>query len=107
MDGRGASNSRLPNGWLSRQSRQPSLYVILVQENNGGDPTMGETQIWSPQERSDLDTRRRSNGASGYLRCKVNGNHSSRVKVLETDGDDHCLGKHNCDRVSKNIFGTS
>ena len=27
----------LPNGWLSRQSRQFSLYVILTQDNNGGD----------------------------------------------------------------------
>ena len=26
---------RLPNGWLSRQSRQSSLYVIQVQDNNG------------------------------------------------------------------------
>ena len=28
---------RLPNGWLSRQSRQSSLYVILAQDNKGGD----------------------------------------------------------------------
>ena len=31
---------RLPNGWLSHQSRQSSLYVILVQDNNGGDPDL-------------------------------------------------------------------
>ena len=31
---------RLPNGWLSRQSRQSSLYVILAQDNNGGDPDL-------------------------------------------------------------------
>ena len=34
---------RLPNGWLScqsRKSRHPSLYVILVQDNNGGDPDL-------------------------------------------------------------------
>ena len=31
---------RLPNGWLSRQSRQCSLYVILAQDNKGGDPDL-------------------------------------------------------------------
>ena len=31
---------RLPNGWLSRQSRQTSLYVILAQDNKGGDPDL-------------------------------------------------------------------
>ena len=31
---------RLPNGWLSHQSRQSSLYVIQVQDNNGGYPDM-------------------------------------------------------------------
>ena len=67
---------------------------------------MGETQICSRQERLDLDTKRRSDGASGYLRCKVNGNPSSRVKVLTTDGDDHYLGKCNCDRVRKDRVGT-
>ena len=67
---------------------------------------MGETQIFSRQERSDLDTRKRSDGALGYLRCKVNGNPSSRVKVLVADGDDHCLRKRNCDRVSKDRAGT-
>ena len=47
MDGKGQANKeveprlpRIPNGWLSRQSRQPSLYVILVQVNNGGDPDL-------------------------------------------------------------------
>ena len=68
---------------------------------------MGETQIYSRQEKPDLDTRRRSDGASGYLWCKVNGNASYRVKVLATDGDDHYLGKHNYDRVSKNRVGTA
>ena len=68
---------------------------------------MGETWICSQQKRSDLDTKRRSDGASGYLRCKVNGNPSSRVKVLAIDGDDHCLGKCNCDRVSKSRVGTA
>ena len=28
---------RLPNGQLSHKSRQSSLYVILAQDNNGGD----------------------------------------------------------------------
>ena len=28
---------RLPNGWLSRQSRQSSLDGVLAQDNNGGD----------------------------------------------------------------------
>ena len=28
---------RFPNGWLSHQSRQSSLYAILAQDNNGGD----------------------------------------------------------------------
>ena len=28
---------RLPNGWLSRQSRQSSLDAVLAQDNNGGD----------------------------------------------------------------------
>ena len=31
---------QLPNGWLSRQSRQSSLYVILAQDNKGGDPNL-------------------------------------------------------------------
>jgi len=31
---------RLPNGRLSCKSRQPSLYVIPVQDNNGGDPDL-------------------------------------------------------------------
>ena len=38
---------RLPNGWLSCQSRQSSLDVILAQDNNGGDPdllSMGEVK---------------------------------------------------------------
>ena len=31
---------RLPNLWLSRQSRQSSLYVILAKDNKGGDPDL-------------------------------------------------------------------
>ena len=31
---------RLPNGWLSHQSRQSSLDVVLAQDNNGGDPDL-------------------------------------------------------------------
>ena len=83
-------------------ANQGSLHFMLSQSRT----TMGETQICSRQERSDLDTRRRSDGASGYLRCKVNGNPSSRVQVLATDGDDHCLGKRNYDRVNKDRVGT-
>ena len=55
---------RLPNGWLSRRSRQSSLYVILAQNNKG------ETQIYSQQERSDLDTRS-DQIELRYIRCKV------------------------------------
>ena len=91
---------RLPNGWFSRQSRKPSLYVILVQDNNGGDSDLLLTREIRPRHQN------RSNGASRYVRCKVNGNPSSRVKVLATGGDDHFLGKHNYDRVSKNRVGT-
>ena len=35
---------RLPNGWLSHQSRQSSLYVILAQDNKGGDPDLLPTR---------------------------------------------------------------
>ena len=31
---------RLANRWLSHQSRQSSLYAILAQDNNGGDPDL-------------------------------------------------------------------
>ena len=31
---------RLPNGQLSIQSRQSSFYVVLAQDNNGGDPDL-------------------------------------------------------------------
>ena len=31
---------QLRNGWLSHQSRQSSLYVILAQDNKGGDPNL-------------------------------------------------------------------
>ena len=68
--------------------------------------TMGETQIYSRQEKSDLDTIPDQMDLR-YVRCKVNGNPSSRVYVLATDEDDHCLGKRNCDRVSKNRVGTA
>ena len=33
------------------------------------------------------------------------GNTRSRVEVLATDEDNHCLGKRNRDRVSKDIVG--
>ena len=35
---------RLPNGWLSHQSRRYSLCVIKVQDNNGGDPDQVRTK---------------------------------------------------------------
>ena len=80
MDGRGASNQgveprlpRLLNGWLSRQSRQPSLYVILVQDNNRGDLDLPLTGEIKPRHQNI------SSGASRYVRFKVNGNPSSRV----------------------------
>ena len=91
---------RLPNGWLSRQLRQPSLYVILVQDNNGGDPDLLPTGEIRPRHQN------RSNGALRYVRCKVNGNPISRVHVLATSEDDHGLGKRNHDRVSKDRVGT-
>ena len=31
---------RLPNGWLSLQTRQSSLYVILAQDEKVGDPDL-------------------------------------------------------------------
>ena len=40
---------RLPNGWLSGQSRQSSLYVILAQDNNGGDPDLFPTAETRPR----------------------------------------------------------
>ena len=40
---------RLPNGWLSRQSGQSSLYVIQVQDNNGGDPDLLPTGEIGPR----------------------------------------------------------
>ena len=45
---------RLPNGWLSRQSRQPSLYVILVQDNNGGDPDLLPTGEIGPRHQKKI-----------------------------------------------------
>ena len=64
---------RLPNGWLSHQSRQPSLYVIQVQDNNGGNPDLLPTGEIRPRHQN------RSNVALRYVKCKVNGNPSSRV----------------------------
>ena len=80
MDGRGARNygvepriPRLPNGWLSHQSRKPSLYVILFQDNNGGDPDFLLIGEIKPRHQN------RSKEALRYVRCKVNGYPSSRV----------------------------
>ena len=53
---------RLPNGWLSRQSRQSSLYVILAQDNKGGDPDLVPTGEIKPRHQI------RSNGLEV---CKV------------------------------------
>ena len=64
-------------GWnhdcLDSQSRQPSLYVILVQDNNGGDLYLLSTGEIRPRHQN------RSNGASRYVRYKVNGNPSSTI----------------------------
>ena len=40
---------QLPNGWLLRQSRQSSLYVILAQDNKGGDPDLLPTGEIKPR----------------------------------------------------------
>ena len=40
---------RLPNGWLSRQSRQSSLDVVLARGNNGGDPDLLPTGEIKPK----------------------------------------------------------
>ena len=64
---------RLLNGWLSRQSRQSSLYVIQVEDNNGGDPDLLSKREIRPRHQN------RSNVALRYVRCKVNGNPRSGV----------------------------
>ena len=43
---------RLPNGWLSCQSRQSSLDVVLAQDNNGGDPDLLPLGEVKPSTRS-------------------------------------------------------
>ena len=43
---------RLPNGWLSHQSRQSLLYVIQVQDNNGGDPDLLPTGEIRPRHQN-------------------------------------------------------
>ena len=58
---------RLPNGWLSHQSRQPSLYVILFQDNNRGDLDLLPTGEIIPRHQN------RSNVYLRYIRFKVNG----------------------------------
>ena len=46
---------RLPNGRLSRQSRQSSLYVVLFQDNNGGDPDLLPTGEIRPRHQIKLN----------------------------------------------------
>ena len=67
---------RLPNGWLSCQSRQHLLYVILAQDNKRGDPNLlpiGE--IRSRHRSNQLDLR--------YVRCEVIGDLRSMEGVTK------------------------
>ena len=65
---------RLLNGWLSHQSRQSLLMLSKSKTRKG------ETQIYSRQERSNLDTRSDQMDLR-YVRCKVNGNPRSMDDV--------------------------
>ena len=54
----------LPNGWLSFQSRKSLIYVILAQDNNGGDLDL--LSIGEIRPRHQI----KSNGLE-VVRCKV------------------------------------